>query len=39
MKEEIVNVAIDVAIKVMNQQMDQKTNEALVKDFVDEVVN
>lgn len=39
MKEEIVNVAIEVATKVMNKQMDEKTNEALVKDFVDEVVN
>lgn len=38
-KQEIVEVAIDVATKVMNQKMDTKTNKALVEDFVEEVVN
>lgn len=39
MKQEIVEVAIDVATKVMNKEMDTKTNKALVEDFVEEVVN
>ena len=39
MKQEIVEVAIDVASKVMNKEMDTKTNKALVEDFVEEVVN
>lgn len=39
MKQEIVEVAIDVATKVMNKDMDTKTNKALVEDFVEEVVN
>ena len=38
-KQEIVEVAIDVATKVMNKEMDTKTNKALVEDFVEEVVN
>ena len=37
--EEIVEIAIDVATKVMNKDMDTKTNKALVEDFVEEVVN
>ena len=39
MKQEIVEVSIDVATKVMNKEMDTKTNKALVEDFVEEVVN
>ena len=39
MKQEIVEVAIYVASKVMNKEMDTKTNKALVEDFVEEVVN
>ena len=39
MKQEIVEIAIDVATKVMNKDMDTKTNKALVEDFVEEVVN
>ncbi|MDD8048637.1 MAG: F0F1 ATP synthase subunit B [Thomasclavelia sp.] len=39
MKEEMVNVAIDVASKVIDKNMDSKTNEELVKGFVDDVVN
>lgn len=39
MKQEIVEVAINVATKVMNKEMDTKTNKALVEDFVEEVVN
>ncbi|WP_249029352.1 F0F1 ATP synthase subunit B [Tannockella kyphosi] len=39
MKEEIVLVAMDVASKVMNQQMDDSTNKALIESFVEEVVN
>lgn len=39
MKQEIVEVAIDVASKVMNKEMDTKTNKALVEDFVEEVVS
>lgn len=39
MKQEIVDVAIEVATKVMNKDMDTKTNEELVKSFVDDVVN
>ena len=39
MKQEIVEIAIDVATKVMNKDMDTKTNKALVEDFIEEVVN
>lgn len=39
MKEEIVLVAMDVATKVMNQQMDDSKNKALIESFVEEVVN
>lgn len=39
MKQEIVEVAIEVATKVMNKEIDTKTNKALIEDFVEEVVN
>lgn len=39
MKEEIVDIAVAVATKVMNKDMDTSTNDALIKDFVDHVVN
>ena len=39
MKQEIVEIAIDVATKVMDRDMDTTTNKALVENFVEEVVN
>jgi len=39
MKQEIVEIAIDVATKVMDKDMDTNTNKALVENFVEEVVN
>ena len=39
MKEEIVDVAVEIASKVVGKQMDEKTNKALVEDFCKEVVN
>lgn len=39
MKQEIVEIAIDVASKVMNKEMDNQTNKALVENFVEDVVN
>jgi F-type H+-transporting ATPase subunit b len=39
MKGEIVDIATQVAEKIMNKQMDAATNDEMVKDFVDKVVN
>jgi len=39
MKEEIIGVALDAATKVMNKDMDTPTNNALIEDFVNQVVN
>lgn len=39
MKEEIVDIAAEVATKIMDKNMDQATNDKMVKNFVDEVVN
>lgn len=38
-REEIVNVAIDVATKVMEKEIDTETNRAMIDEFVDDVVN
>ncbi len=38
-REEIVNVAIDVATKVMEKEIDTDTNRAMIDEFVDDVVN
>lgn len=38
MKEQIVDVATDVAKKIMNKEMDAQTNDKMVQDFVDEVM-
>ena len=39
MKKEIVDVAVEVATKVMDQNMNTEANKALVDDFVKQVVN
>ena len=39
MKKEIVEVAVEVATKVMDQNMNTEANKALVDDFVKQVVN
>ena len=39
MKKEIVEVAVEVATKVMDQNMNTEVNKALVDDFVKQVVN
>ena len=39
MKKEIVDVAVEVATKVMDQNMNTEANTALVDDFVKQVVN
>ena len=39
MKTEIVDIATQVAEKIMNKEMDAAANDAMVKDFVDKVVN
>ena len=38
-KKEIVDVAVEVATKVMDQNMNTEANKALVDDFVKQVVN
>ncbi len=38
MKEEIVDIAMEIATKVMNKDMNSKENEALVEEFVSKVV-
>ena len=38
MKEEIVDIAMEIATKVMNKDMNSKENEALVDEFVSKVV-
>ena len=39
MKEEIVDIAMEVATKIMKKEMDTKENEKLVNEFVEEVMN
>ena len=39
MKAEIVNVALEVASKVMERNMTTQDNSRLVEQFVDEMVN
>jgi F-type H+-transporting ATPase subunit b len=39
MKEEIVDIATEVATKIMQKDMDASTNDDMVKSFVDEVIN
>ena len=39
MKKEIVDVAVEVATKVMDQNMNTEANKALVDDFVKQVIN
>ncbi|SEI70779.1 F0F1 ATP synthase subunit B [Sharpea azabuensis] len=39
MKEDIVDIATQVAEKIMDKKMDEATNDAMVKNFVDEVVH
>lgn len=38
MKEEIVDIAMDVATKIMKKEMNTKENEKLVHEFVEEVI-
>ena len=39
MKKEIVDVAVEVATKVIDQNMNTEANKALVDDFVKQVIN
>ena len=39
MKKEIVDIAAEVAEKIMNKEMDLSANNEMVQKFVDEVVN
>ncbi|MFQ6792530.1 MAG: F0F1 ATP synthase subunit B [Thomasclavelia sp.] len=38
-REEIVNVAIEVASKVMEKEIDTETNRNMIDEFVDDVIN
>lgn len=39
MREEMVNIAIEVASKVIHKEMNTKENQQMVEEFVDKVVN
>lgn len=39
MKTEIIEIATEVAMKIMNQEISASTNDAMISEFVDEVVS
>ena len=39
MKEEMVDIAMEVATKIMNKEMNTKENQVLIEEFVEKVVN